>query len=601
MVAKAVVRKRVAPPPEPPPAPPAAGLMGPWRVPALGVVTAVWVGLLVAWAYLSYAHTSTLVSLGGDNAVYGLTSRYFQSLVLGVADPVAAHAAAESVYPPLYPLMLALAGAGRQDSWLSGNLVTTGLLLAALAFFYLWMLRRGQSWVTALAATLALVVMPGVWRQTVLLQSENLYLLTTLAALYWLEGAGLGPRRLVMTPQGAAMMVPWTERLGAAPGLVLIALAMLTRTAGVALLAGVVAAWAWGRVLPGLAYRAPLANWRVGRVLGGLVLVAVPLGLWNIVHRPEVPYATSMARTYGDEGGSMVSALLAQSLTELEALADAWPELFGLSPRLVWLVWVVAGLGLAGLLWRAARGRADGWYVLGYLVMIVVWPFPAEAERFLLVILPMVWAAALEGLGVFVAWLRRRRHPGETPGARATGLPAGLLAGAMLLALGPGVTLALGAWFAARPIAGQPTTMEDWRHRPIWYRASPLDEREQRAAAEDTYRAMHAALARLTPAGACVLSPKPSLSMVFGHRLAWGIPRPALDAAAFEAEVRRRGCRYVLAMASPTPSFPAFYPLTRLTGVATVQALPTEGRQTGELATLKPSALATSPSTTPSR
>ena len=56
---------------------------------------------------------------------------------------------------------------------------------------------------------------------------------------------------------------------------------------------------------------------------------------------------------------------------------------------------IAAGCALGTFVQRLRRGQIDAVYVAGYTAMILVWPFPAHARRFLWVILPILCGYAV--------------------------------------------------------------------------------------------------------------------------------------------------------------------------------------------------------------
>ncbi|MBK6659207.1 MAG: hypothetical protein IPG43_14110 [Proteobacteria bacterium] len=94
----------------------------------LGALSALLMLFTLWWA----GSGTLLADFGGDNAVYFLTANHYSPY--GVAHAAAAQFAAQSVYPPLYPWLLAMTGGG--TSLAAAHLVTSLVIMLAGAAVY---------------------------------------------------------------------------------------------------------------------------------------------------------------------------------------------------------------------------------------------------------------------------------------------------------------------------------------------------------------------------------------------------------------------------------------------------------------------------------
>lgn len=467
---------------------------------------------VLAAFYFPWTWSDQLASLGGDSAIYLLTARHF-SWYAGDA-PAVAQAAADSPFPPLYPLWLMLTG-GAADLRFA-HAATTVALLAAFAALYAWLTGIGLSRRAAAACVALFAALHGTLMQSLYLLSEAPYLALSLGAL-----AALAPTPAAMT----------RRRYVAAT--VLVACSILTRTAGIALLPALV-----------------LALWR-GRprhAVSLAVAAVVPLAAWSLWHRPEQSYTVAMARHYaGTDAAGLLGHFQENALFLGYGLLKNWLQTTALLPVVIGLL----ALGALASLARLRRGEADAWYLWAYAALLLAWPFPAEAVRFTWLVVPLLLGSLLWGAAQLGARLS----------ARAKAAPAALLAlalAAIALVVVPGAALDGRRALAASGV--DPA----FRGLPEWYDADPRAALPAAAQHVGLARAI-AALSAQAPADACIFSIKPSLVAFYASRRSVAPPVSALDDAAFAQALRDAQCRYALLLPIASPTFQApYYPLDRL-------------------------------------
>jgi len=325
-------------------------------------------------------------------------------------------------YPPLYPLvlspfigMLPLEAAGLAAK------VLNIILAAAAAGLVAWHAASVQllgpeapPWLAPLLVTGAVVALPMLTILSVLFSEPLFGVLFALAVLLADQPpAGWSPDRAALLAGGAA------------------ALALLTRTIGVAAGLGIVAYLLVVR-------RAP---WRRAALAGAPVLASA-LGwlLWVARHHRGID--PGMATNYGSYFEVVQSAGLGvvwPSLRDLpRPLADltlrwlpgsALQGLFGAAEL------VILGYGLVLL----SRRSSIGFTLLCYIAILAAWTFPAD--RFIWVVLP--WLALAWGAGLVRLW-----HAGRL---RVLRVPVALAAAAVAIGYAQveGIGLATRSWSAA--------------------------------------------------------------------------------------------------------------------------------------------------------
>ena len=467
------------------------------------------VGLLLAVFTLWWAGSGTgLADFGGDNAVYFLTANHYSPF--GTAHAAAAEFAAQSIYPPLYPWVLALTGGG--TSLAAAHRVTAGIiLLAGLAVF---MVARALGLSRALA--LAIVAVSALARITLLegleIHSEHLYLALWMTAVALLVGRELRPPALY----AAALAI------GAA---------YLTRSFGITLVASFVV---W------------LALTRPPKALHAVLLVMLPAVLLTLGHHGNARYLHEFARLYGELGvGARLDANLA-------AVWPAWQGVFGERGQPGYLPALPAALAVLGALGLATRlrvGGFDAWSACAYLALMILWPYPAEYERMSYPLLPLTLIYAVLGARALLPRIDPALS-GTVPLvlALAAIAPFAALVQARLMTppadAGLHAYLRSSAWFDPDPAAAFPTL---GYQRGIAEALRDIGQSTQ------------------LPRKACLLATKPSVAALLSGLRAEGYPPFALDTEALRDTLARGRCHYLFMMMGASPSFPQYYyPYARL-------------------------------------
>ncbi len=454
---------------------------------------AVWAslgGVLLVHALLAWLIREPGITARNDDAIYLLLSRslrdfhYLDSHLLG-APP-------HALYPPGYPGILALltSMAGeRLDLLLAFNILCSCASLGLLFD----LVRRRWSVLLGFAVTVPLALNWMLLQYAGSLISEPLYLLCSVAAL-WFLGAASGSRQAL----------GW--------GIVLVMLAGLTRTAGAAL-AGALVLWL-------LLERRP----RMAVVAG--VLAALTIGAWVawVFLLPD-EYRT-IGRSYAEDVERMVfrggdyylyKRWKISLLYTKEFLPDvlAAPGVRSVNGLAAWGWLLVAG-ALAGLvaLWR--RWRLAALYLVAYAGVLVSWRM--SSPRFLSVIVPLVVVAVLLPSG---DWLLRRH--------RAAGL-AVTAALAVLLSLG-----GLGRW------------REDRQALAGCDRARPL---EQPGCFAEDHRSFFRLARRFgelsSPEAVAVTAREATFAYYSGRRTAYLNASLPTDSSAFIPGLAERGIGFVV-------------------------------------------------------
>lgn len=423
--------------------------------------------------------------------------------------------------PPLFPLLLAMFGAGSEHQHAAAILTAVTALAAALA---VWQWRRVEQPGSrqGFVMGLAVLLFPGFFLINLHPVSEPLAIAMLCGAFALLAPPQRTPSRLL------------------AAGL-LIGLAPLARTA---LLPLPIAFTLWlliGRprqvrlaLLPLVCAWLPILAWMAYRVSVGSDSYLYHVGEEHLVERM----------------GPWPDALWLQP----RRLFDAWADSWGVTPTLAIMgaSLLIGLLALAGSLLRLRRNRLDAWFLGGYILLILIWPYPYELPRFLVVIYPIILVCALEGLSA-VAGLR--------PATRS--LPGVILAGAVVMASLPAWTRFISR--AALPV--DPALLGDKRERPFF---RIIDDERALVAIEvfARMRLLSEEAGKHVPDSGCVYSVHPELQQLYGRINAVRYPLDLAGTSAEDAMKRLDQCEWFVLSGFDIaePPLPALYPWPALKG-----------------------------------
>jgi hypothetical protein len=462
---------------------------------ALPAAVAALVALGFALACAQFVRQPGLATFADDSVSYLVMAQVF-SPWQAASPAVAAAFEGEATYPPLFPLVLALAGAAHDIAW--AHVLTALILAAALPLAYLLGTRWLESRGAAAAAVLALALLPSLWVNAMGILSEPLFCVLLLGTLLALE-AGKRPWLLGLLMTGM----------------------MLTRAAALA---------------PIVAYVVfVLVKEKTGRFRAtapALTAIAA-YALWILV-RPAAT-SDSYARILLDNVAALGSAgdpwsVLGASVTrQLNAMFEGWLGsllVFWIEGRPVRtaLAGAVGVLALAGMALRIRAGKPDGWMTAAYLVMYLVWPFYDQMGRFLFPVLPVLVLYAFHGAGRALAAARR-------PAALGHALAAILAVSLALPALG---------FLYQRASTGIPAaTIVDW------YRTADVKAARMRAQVHLDLFADMEEIRKLTRPGERVLWVVPGYVALLADRHGVKSPDSTLGTDAYLEAVRRLRVDYV--------------------------------------------------------
>jgi hypothetical protein len=429
-------------------------------------------------------------------------------------------------FPPLFPLVLAAFGGGTHDLQYTQG-IACGITLGMFAILWWWVRRETGSAFAAATILLLVVLSPGLFMLNLNPMSESLAMGMTWLAFLFAQRAPERPERFLLV-----------ALLGG--------LSALARSINIAL---VLAIPIWL-----LLQRATPRRW-----LACTATALAPFLLW-LVYRRMLPRAA--AYTDGIDLAFVVNEL------------GGWPDLLWVHPwRLVtafaknfdtrpdaWSIALASILLIAAAVgwWRRARARRlDAAFLLVYVGVILVWPYPREAMRFLTFVMPLMLFHAWVGIDWAIA---RSRSSRPAPQLASAGL-------AMLVLLASAGTIAHFFHLATHIV--DPELRGEQREQTYFF-ASDRTTAEAAARGLATLRIAAREATRLVPEGECVYAVMPYLLerhaalpvMTYPHGLDPTIP----------IEHQLSKCRFLFVMGVPGAwDFQVpFYPMEHVHGTTHV-------------------------------
>jgi len=469
----------------------------------------------IAPIYFAWTGHNQIGQFGGDGPSYLMMAQHYS--FSHSRDPIYSDTASSSRFPPFYPFLLSLFGAS--TDLVQAHIVTTSFLLLALTALYTWLLGEGFSPSQSTLLTLLFAMLPGTWLLGLSVQSEYVYLFFSMLALSFLAAHERSKR---------------DEALYAAA--ITIAAAVLTRTIGVALFLPLLVA----------ALRAQRRS-----AFFAICVALLPFLAWQLLHRsPNSDGYLPALRVYKN-GNYLFEAIRRQLSGELPAL------LKGIGGNFVYGVPVPSPVSYAlalfcgtGLIWRLKKRKPDGMYAAANLAILLAWPFPEEAQRFLWVLLPLLFVQPLLLLADVCGGSLSARIP-----------QAGIaIFGVIILSISLPAISAVTDRYRDAAYSNVPSA----NGFLSWYRLDPADAESNVEFQAVLINALQS-IPRDVPITDCVIATRPDLVNYYSHRVSLRPPLKSAPDDYFNGALRASTCRYVFVYAGADVIFPAtMYPLERI-------------------------------------
>lgn len=337
----------------------------------------------IGWMVIRLSWLDGLASIADDSVNYLVMARYLSPWVPASEAVVAAWPLQN--FPPLLPLVLAWTGAA--NSMQFSHFLISFLALASLIPLYGFAHKLLNSRADATMLLVVIVALPGALLGMQGILSEPLFLFLT-TCFIWLN---LRPE----TKGGLVSEVGWKMVFAC----LLLAAVMLTRSIGYVM---------WLAMLAVI-----LVNRIKGQPIGGSWLVPVGSGVVFFavmaiigLERESHYFAVLLSFLSGDDPTGISTGGF-DALRQVGFVVDGWRSYL----LIYWFDGATVGnvvslivlfFSVVGLVYRLKENALDGYYVLGYVILLLIWPHPGQMVRFFFPLAPfLVIYAALGARMVF--------------------------------------------------------------------------------------------------------------------------------------------------------------------------------------------------------
>lgn len=458
-----------------------------------------------------------------DSIDYLFLADFYKTWLSGEQAAHATELYRNTRYPPVFPLILAAFGAGT-DSQQSAAFVSCSIAVVAALAIWIWV-RRQEPQNPSLSAFIAfaLLTYPGYFVLNLYVVSEPLAM-ALLALAFWHLSKPTGSFSALATSAlliGAATLVR-TASAAAIPALLIYLIIAMRHTKLHTCLAVTLAA-------------APLATWSLYRSSTGsesyadyltVNSVMTNLGGWpDMLWLPAWNIVLAMSKNWGFPDSVVMHA--ASTLLLL--------------------------LAATGCAIRVRRNHVDGWFLLAYMAMIIVWPFPDELARFMTLAFPFLLVSAASAAEVLTQYGKSRQSRFYWRFA-----PAGLAILLLAAALPAAVKYANRAALAVDP------ALISEKREAEFFRVETNQKALTVAEMIARVRILSSELPNHVPAGECVYTLFPQLIQLHGRVPAFAYPDGLRTMT--EARERLRMCDYfmVVGFTAVQLRHPPLYPFPLL-------------------------------------
>ena len=469
---------------------------------SIGSIIGTCVFVLLAAGLYGFSWNSVSAGFLSDDAVYLLMADSFSHFHPSEPE-LSAFLMSQTLFPPLYPLLLAWLGAG-SDHLAWAHVITTTMLVLALGVYGLWIYAKTRDLPGAISLLLIFALLPGTLLHILDIFSEFPFLFFTLLAFLFSE-------RTQLQNRDHSLIV------------LCVGLAAITRSTGLALVA---------------AFGLWLFRYRIRNRIVWLLLALGPSLFWFF-------YKTTVL---GNHGGYWLQWQWVLSefqnqwpwdflQNQLKALWQGLLSNFDLRPSFLTqaILLVTLLLGLPEWVRRLWHWHMDAWYLLISVAMILLWPYPEVFGRLMLPLLPIILFHAYLGIRHLTAgWGDLRGQPALTHAYLV----------ALMLTLLPSL-----GFMMQRLSESIDPALASWKHTRYWFRFEGTDRvRADVANRQDLIHAIHE-IGQWVPDKECVFGVHTALSMLHSRRIFHSPPPPPnLDSTEFNRSVQ--SCRYFLLLPS---------------------------------------------------
>lgn len=301
--------------------------------------------LLYSYACLNFVWHDNLSTFASDSANYLLMALYM-SPWKEAAPPIQALWQFQD-FPPFFPFILAITGTAH-NMYAAHVLTATFLIISLPLIYYISRSYFASNW-QALCITIIFSLSPSTWLNNLGILSENLYIFISLLIL-------------ILFPYQRKANLSISILLG-----LLIALLILTRTIGISMFGAYMIT---GFIMY---YKKSLS---LKKFITPIIITVTLIVFSKLLNPATVP------SQYIQQFSNL--NILGQPKVLLETWFAAW-QYYWIDELIIphLLVLLIGVLACIGMIIRIINYRIDAFYILLYLCILLVWPHPGQALRFI--------------------------------------------------------------------------------------------------------------------------------------------------------------------------------------------------------------------------
>ncbi len=318
--------------------------------------------LCIAYTGMNYAVSDHLAGFSDDSATYLIMASIFSPFV--EASQSFVRSFNHYYLPPGFPIVLSLF-IGKGSIYASHCVVLLQALLACIIFFYLCKKINGTF--NAFLTLLVFICLPGFWIQLLKIMPENQYIFFTLATILFCEIMSREHKNEI----GHCLILGF-----------FMSVCMLTRSIGISIFV----AYIIYRLIEG-----PKRNCLV-EITGVSIGFLIPFLCWKL-SSPDVDHSYMddiFKFVYTDAPFINLYNVILGNITGLYnglianiSLVTAYQ--YDINNYILLFFLVSSAVG-----WLSRIKSLDGLYLLVYLAILFIWPYPEEMDRFIYPVMPLL-------------------------------------------------------------------------------------------------------------------------------------------------------------------------------------------------------------------
>lgn len=337
---------------------------------------------IVTLLAVAFVWTDTLGSYSDDSVSYIIMAQAM-SPYFDTADVIIQGAKLEQ-YPPLFSFFLAITGISHH--YLASH-ISVAMMFGVTLFLTYWLsIHILKNRRLAMLVTVIFALSPSAWLNMLGILSENMYIILSLGFIILINNGNFIRAKLENNVFNIKRLHQnWIVQLSS-----ILILLILCRSLGIAL----VAAYAVCFLLREHRFSSVYDT----RLLIPIVTPVLAAASWSMLRDSSDKdlYASDVNTIFLDifNSPSPIQHFFSSITPQISSFHDSWHTAF----ELYWLSnlhpthLIIGFFGIctiAGIILRLKEKQLDAWYVLFYLLILLVWPYPDQFNRFIYVLMPL--------------------------------------------------------------------------------------------------------------------------------------------------------------------------------------------------------------------